>query len=163
MLEGPASSRGCAPDRGARCALQGSVRAVCDGAWVVARGWRREVSPRRRLHRALVVDLRAPRRAAVRHADPWAWERDGHAGPAGAAPRLYDFFVDTPGLGLDGEVEPHFVPVVVEFPASTQEFNVGRGSVAVPGTLPGYLAGEGIQLQFTYAQNRCICMFLSAT
>lgn len=62
------------------------------------------------------------------------------AGPSGAAPRLYDFFVDTPGLGQEGEIEPHFVPVVIEFPASTQGFNVGRGSVAVPGTLPGYLA-----------------------
>jgi gamma-glutamyltranspeptidase/glutathione hydrolase len=53
---------------------------------------------------------------------------------------LFDFFVDTPGLGADSAVaEPHFVPVVVRFPGSDQTFNVGLGSVAVPGCLAGYL------------------------
>lgn len=53
---------------------------------------------------------------------------------------LFDFFVDTPGLGLDGAArEPHFLPVTITFPASTQIFNVGLGSAAVPGALPGYL------------------------
>jgi len=53
---------------------------------------------------------------------------------------LFDFFVDTPGRGLEaGAVEPHFVPVTIAFPGSDQVFNVGRGSVAVPGCLAGYL------------------------
>lgn len=54
--------------------------------------------------------------------------------------RLYDFFVDTPGRGRpETELEPHFVPVTIRFPASEQEFNVGLGSVAVPGNLAGFL------------------------
>jgi gamma-glutamyltranspeptidase/glutathione hydrolase len=53
---------------------------------------------------------------------------------------LFDFFVDTPGLGLQaGLLEPHFFPVIVHFPASDQIFNVGLGSVAVPGNLKGFL------------------------
>ncbi len=53
---------------------------------------------------------------------------------------LFDFFVDTPGLGLKKSVdEPHFFPVTVQFSGSTQDFNVGLGSVAVPGTLKGLL------------------------
>ncbi len=53
---------------------------------------------------------------------------------------LFDFFVNTPGHGLPtGRLEPHFLPVTVRFPASEQAFNVGLGSVAVPGALRGYL------------------------
>jgi len=53
---------------------------------------------------------------------------------------LFDFFVDTPGLGLGSETpEPHFFPVTVHFPGSDQDFNVGLGSVAVPGNLKGFL------------------------
>ncbi|MDG4549645.1 MAG: gamma-glutamyltransferase [Candidatus Contendobacter sp.] len=53
---------------------------------------------------------------------------------------LFDFFVDTPGRGLPaGQLEPHFLPVTVRFPASEQIFNVGMGSVAAPGALRGYL------------------------
>ena len=53
---------------------------------------------------------------------------------------LFDFFVDTPGQGLHAsELEPHFLPVTVRFPACEQIFNVGLGSVATPGTLRGYL------------------------
>lgn len=53
---------------------------------------------------------------------------------------LFDFFVDTPGRGLGpGAVQPHFEPVTIAFPGSDQVFNVGRGSVAVPGCLAGYL------------------------
>src|SRR5687767_1280804 len=51
---------------------------------------------------------------------------------------LFDFFVDTPGRGLpDPAPVPHFEPVVVHFPGSDQAFNVGLGSVAVPGILAG--------------------------
>jgi gamma-glutamyltranspeptidase/glutathione hydrolase len=53
---------------------------------------------------------------------------------------FFDFFVDTPGLGLEDSLpEPHFYPVNVDFSGSTQEFNIGLGSVAVPGTLKGLL------------------------
>lgn len=53
---------------------------------------------------------------------------------------LYDFFVDTPGRGLSAaERETHFLPMTVNFPASQQVFNIGRGAVAVPGTLRGLL------------------------
>ena len=53
---------------------------------------------------------------------------------------LFDFFTDTPGLGLpDRMLEPHFLPITVHFPASDQVFNIGLGSVAVPGTLAGLL------------------------
>ena len=53
---------------------------------------------------------------------------------------LFDFFTDTPGLGLDSsELEPHFFPVTIHFPGSDQDFNIGLGSVAVPGNLKGFL------------------------
>ncbi len=53
---------------------------------------------------------------------------------------VFDFFVDNPGRGLPPrELEPHFVPVTVRFPGSDQVFNVGLGSVAVPGNLAGLL------------------------
>lgn len=62
------------------------------------------------------------------------------ARPAKGRAVLFDFFVDTPGRGLNsGELEPHFLPVTVRFPGSEQLFNVGMGSVAVPGALRGYL------------------------
>ncbi|MFO7606300.1 MAG: gamma-glutamyltransferase, partial [Desulfurivibrionaceae bacterium] len=66
----------------------------------------------------------------ARTADPLEGKRD----------ILFDFFVDTPGLGLaDDNLEPHFFPVTVNFPGSDQDFNVGLGSVAVPGNLLGFL------------------------
>jgi len=53
---------------------------------------------------------------------------------------LFDFFVDTPGKGLeDKNQEPHFFPVTVKFPGSSQDFNIGLASVAVPGNLKGFL------------------------
>lgn len=52
---------------------------------------------------------------------------------------LFDFFCDTPGRGRDGDLEPHFHAVDVDFGGAVQEFHIGRGSVAVPGVLPGYL------------------------
>lgn len=53
---------------------------------------------------------------------------------------LYDFFSDTPGRGLPAtHPEPHFFPVTIQFPGSEQIFNVGHGSVAIPGNLKGYL------------------------
>ena len=59
---------------------------------------------------------------------------------AGGESVVFDFFVDTPGRGRGSpEGDPHFEAVTVHFPGSDQVFNVGRGSVAVPGALAGYL------------------------
>jgi gamma-glutamyltranspeptidase/glutathione hydrolase len=59
---------------------------------------------------------------------------------ASGAVALFDFFVDTPGLGLSQpQPDPHFLPVTVHFGPADQEFNIGLGSVAVPGCLAGYL------------------------
>jgi gamma-glutamyltranspeptidase/glutathione hydrolase len=52
---------------------------------------------------------------------------------------LFDFFVDTPGKGLNRKSEPNCLPVTVQFPSSEQVFNIGMGAVAVPGTLKGYI------------------------
>jgi gamma-glutamyltranspeptidase/glutathione hydrolase len=52
----------------------------------------------------------------------------------------FDFFVDTPGRGLDAyPAKPHFFAVTVDFSSTSQDFNIGLGSVAVPGTLKGLL------------------------
>src|SRR5207247_9685039 len=56
---------------------------------------------------------------------------------------LFDFFVDTPGLGLAELPVPHFLPVTVHFPGSDQVFNIGLGSAAVPGVLAGLLHVHG--------------------
>jgi gamma-glutamyltranspeptidase/glutathione hydrolase len=54
---------------------------------------------------------------------------------------VLDFFVNTPGLGADPDVdaEPHFTPITVRYPGAEQVFHVGPGSVAVPGSLAGLL------------------------
>ena len=53
---------------------------------------------------------------------------------------VFDFFVDTPGLGMASL--PHdldFEEVVVSFSGADQGFHVGLASVAVPGCLGGWL------------------------
>ncbi len=53
---------------------------------------------------------------------------------------FFDFFVDTPGKGRENEVfDPDFFKITVQFSGSAQDFNIGLGSVAVPGTLKGLL------------------------
>lgn len=53
---------------------------------------------------------------------------------------FFDFFVDTPGLGRTLTPEQSdFFPVTVSFSGSDQDFNIGLGSVAVPGTLKGLI------------------------
>lgn len=53
---------------------------------------------------------------------------------------FFDFFVDTPGAGRDtSDLLPDFFPVTVRFSGSEQDFNIGLGSVAVPGTLKGLI------------------------
>lgn len=53
---------------------------------------------------------------------------------------LFDFFSDTPGLGLPAtDLDPHFFTVTVKFPGADQDFKIGLGSVAVPGNLKGFI------------------------
>jgi len=53
---------------------------------------------------------------------------------------LFDFFVDTPGRALERKpIRPDFFPVTVDFSGSSQIFNVGMASVAVPGVIKGLL------------------------
>jgi len=52
---------------------------------------------------------------------------------------VYDFFVDSPGKGGRGGLEPHFEPIEVAFTDSRQVFHAGCGSVAVPGMLRGLM------------------------
>ena len=57
--------------------------------------------------------------------------------PEAGCPRLYDFFVQTPGRRLPAN-EVEFEPVVVDFGPARQEFHIGRGTVAVPGVVRGF-------------------------
>ena len=56
--------------------------------------------------------------------------------PAGERPRLYDFFVQTPGQRLPAD-ELDFHRIEVDFGTTTQAFHIGRGSAAVPGMVRG--------------------------
>lgn len=60
---------------------------------------------------------------------------DGNTGQA----VVYDFFSNMPGLGRQKPEEQtlDFKKIVVDFGATTQEFYLGRGSVAVPGNIFG--------------------------
>ena len=71
-----------------------------------------------------------------------------HLGGSGMAhlydPRLghsvvYDFFSNTPGLGRPTGASPamDFAKVTIDFGATTQDFHLGRASVAVPGNIQG--------------------------
>ncbi|MEX2504432.1 MAG: gamma-glutamyltransferase [Egicoccus sp.] len=61
------------------------------------------------------------------------------AHPDGRDPVVFDFFVDTPGREVGGDVEPRLDGVTLRFGGAEQVFHVGHGSVAVPGCLAGYL------------------------
>lgn len=50
--------------------------------------------------------------------------------------RLYDFFVQTPRRKLKAQ-DIDFKPIVADFGATQQEFHIGLGSVATPGTVKG--------------------------
>ncbi len=52
----------------------------------------------------------------------------------GEEPVLYDFFVDVPPKRVE---TPDFYPVYVDFGDAVQEFHIGHGSIAVPGTVAG--------------------------
>ena len=55
---------------------------------------------------------------------------------AGRPPVLYDFFVQTPRRRRATE-DSEFYPVVANFGTVQQEFHIGAGSIATPGTLRG--------------------------
>ena len=56
--------------------------------------------------------------------------------PAAERPRLYDFFVQTPGRRLPAE-DLDFNRIEVDFGSTTQGFHIGRGTAAVPGMVRG--------------------------
>ncbi len=56
---------------------------------------------------------------------------------AGGGNTLYDFFVNVPS-GRCENVD--FYPVYVDFGSTVQEFHIGCGSIAVPGTISGLLS-----------------------
>ncbi len=61
------------------------------------------------------------------------------ARPAHGAARVYDFFAHTPRRRRpEGAVD--FRPVTVDFGATTQEFHIGLGVAATPGTVKGLFA-----------------------
>jgi len=65
------------------------------------------------------------------------------ARPAGAPPRVYDFFAQTP-LGKPSPGDPEdFREVVVDFGPADQHFRIGLGSCATPGAVAGLFAVHG--------------------
>ena len=50
---------------------------------------------------------------------------------------VYDFFSDMPGVGQSEEVTMDFEPVTIDFGGATQDFYLGRASVAVSGNIIG--------------------------
>ena len=52
---------------------------------------------------------------------------------------VYDFFSDTPGLGMPkrNQDDMDFAKVTINFGETTQDFHLGRASVAVPGNIHG--------------------------
>ncbi len=56
--------------------------------------------------------------------------------PASGRPRVYDFFVQTPSQCLPLE-DLDFYPIEANFGTTTQEFHIGRGTIATPGMVAG--------------------------
>ena len=56
--------------------------------------------------------------------------------PDGHQPRVYDFFCQTPARRRP-ETELDFYPITADFGTAGQEFHIGMGSIAVPGTIAG--------------------------
>ena len=53
-------------------------------------------------------------------------------------PLLYDFFVQTPRR-RQATTDSEFYPVVADFGTAQQEFHIGAGSIATPGTIRGLI------------------------
>ena len=60
-----------------------------------------------------------------------------------ADPVLFDFFVQTPKQRRP-EKETEFYPVVADFGTAQQEFHIGAGSIATPGTVRGLTHCHGL-------------------
>ena len=58
------------------------------------------------------------------------------AQPAGQAPRLFDFFAQTPQQRINPDAAD-FQPIVCDFGTVQQEFHVGRAAIATPGCVKG--------------------------
>lgn len=54
---------------------------------------------------------------------------------------VFDFFVQTPGRRRPA-ADIDFSPIVADFGTATQEFHIGRGAMAVPGTVAGLFAAH---------------------
>ncbi|MGZ4665053.1 MAG: gamma-glutamyltransferase, partial [Frankiaceae bacterium] len=52
------------------------------------------------------------------------------ARPVAGPTVMFDFFVDSPGLGRTDRPTPHFTPVTVRFAGAEQVFHAGWGSAA---------------------------------
>ncbi|MCA9985542.1 MAG: gamma-glutamyltransferase, partial [Anaerolineales bacterium] len=57
--------------------------------------------------------------------------------PATGQATVYDFFSNMPGLGRTPPAQLDFHRVTVDFGGATQDFHIGRASVAVPGNIFG--------------------------
>lgn len=57
--------------------------------------------------------------------------------PADGSSTVYDFFSNAPGLGAKEVPTLDFERVTIDYGATTQDFHVGRASVAVPGNVQG--------------------------
>jgi gamma-glutamyltranspeptidase/glutathione hydrolase len=57
--------------------------------------------------------------------------------PSNGRSIVYDFFSNTPGLDQERPSEMDFEEVTIDFGATTQNFHLGRASVAVPGNIAG--------------------------
>ena len=57
--------------------------------------------------------------------------------PATGKATVYDFFSNMPGLGRTPPAQLDFHRVTVDFGGATQDFHIGRASVAVPGNIFG--------------------------
>lgn len=66
----------------------------------------------------------------------------GGAGRRPAEPVLYDFFTETPIRRLP-ENESDFHPILADFGPTTQEFHIGLGAIATPGTVKGLFQAHG--------------------
>ncbi len=58
------------------------------------------------------------------------------ARPSGGEAVLYDFFAQTPKARRP-EAEADFFPILADFGTAQQEFHIGMGSIATPGTVKG--------------------------
>ena len=60
------------------------------------------------------------------------------ASPRGGETVLYDFFAQTPRRRRP-EAELDFYPILADFGSAQQEFHIGAGSIATPGTVRGLI------------------------